>query len=118
MNSFYARTVFFVGDAEASLAFYTGTLGFTQDWVHVESEKSIAGQVSLHGFELILNQSDGSTNHRVGAGRVFIGLDDEQLEPFRAHIAAHEISTTQVNWGRPTTVITDPDGNEMYFWMP
>jgi hypothetical protein len=31
MDNFYARTVFFVSDGEASLAFYTQTLGFSLD---------------------------------------------------------------------------------------
>ena len=118
MNGFYSRTVFFVNDADAALNYYTCVLGFSRDWVHSESDRAIVGQVSLHGFELILNHSDGSTDHRVGAGRVFIGLENEQVELFRSHIAAHEIATTQIDWGRPTTVISDQDGNEIFFWMP
>ena len=32
MDNFYARSVFFVKDAEAALAFYTQTLGFGLNW--------------------------------------------------------------------------------------
>jgi catechol 2,3-dioxygenase-like lactoylglutathione lyase family enzyme len=34
MDDFYARSVFFVKDAEAALAFYTKNLGFELDWNH------------------------------------------------------------------------------------
>lgn len=34
MESFYARNVFFVKDAEAAIAYYTQALGFTLVWNH------------------------------------------------------------------------------------
>jgi hypothetical protein len=43
-------------------------------------------QVSLFGFELILNQIGERTRTRAGHGRVFIGLEDDQGEPLRKHI--------------------------------
>jgi catechol 2,3-dioxygenase-like lactoylglutathione lyase family enzyme len=36
MNNFYARSMFFVKDAERSLRFYTETLGFSVDWNYQE----------------------------------------------------------------------------------
>ena len=32
MDNLYARSVFFVQDAERSLRFYTEQLGFSEDW--------------------------------------------------------------------------------------
>jgi catechol 2,3-dioxygenase-like lactoylglutathione lyase family enzyme len=110
----YARSVFFVADAERSRRFYTEDLGFTLDW---DSHDGVF-QVSLFGFELILNQVDDRTRPRAGHGRVFIGLEDDQGEPLRRHIAEKGIQTLRVKWGRPTLVLGDLDANELFFWLP
>ena len=114
MNNLYARSVFFVNDAEQSLRFCTEQLGFSLDW----DSKDGVFQVSLYGFELILNETDARTGARAGHGRVFIGLDDDQGEPLRNHIAANGIQTLRVDWGRPTLVVRDVDANELFFWLP
>jgi catechol 2,3-dioxygenase-like lactoylglutathione lyase family enzyme len=77
VTSLYARSVFFVAEADRSQRFYTEDLGFTLDW---DSHDGVF-QVSLFGFELILNQVGDRTRSRAGHGRVFIGLDDDQGEP-------------------------------------
>jgi catechol 2,3-dioxygenase-like lactoylglutathione lyase family enzyme len=118
MGSFYARSVFFVGDAERSLRFYTEQLGFTLDWNHQVDGRAYVFQVSLMGFELILNQVGDQTRPRAGHGRVFIGLDDDQGAPLREHMAARAIRADRVEWGRPTLVIRDLDANELFFWVP
>lgn len=41
MTNLYARAVFFVENAEASLRFYVEQLGFSEDWAHQEEETSI-----------------------------------------------------------------------------
>ncbi len=114
MNNLYARSVFFVADVERSRRFYVEQLGFSVDW---DSNDGVL-QVSLFGFELILNQVGDRTRTRAGHGRVFIGLDDDQAEPVRRHIAARGIQTLRVEWGRPTLVIKDADANELFFWLP
>ena len=55
MDNLYARSVFFVQDAERSLRFYTERLGFSEDWNVQEEGRTTVCQVSLFGFELILN---------------------------------------------------------------
>lgn len=115
MDNFYARTVFFVKDGEAAHAFYTQTLGFGFDW---GEDVTCVFQVSLFGFELILNQVFGDIKDRAGHGRVFLGLDRDQAAALCEHIRAKGIRTSRVEWGRPTLVIKDPDGNELFFWLP
>ena len=110
----YARTVFFVADADRSQRFYTENLGFALDW---DSHDGVL-QVSLLGFELILNQVDDRTRSRAGHGRLFIGLDDDQREPLRKHLADKGIQSLRLEWGRPTLVIKDLDANELFFWLP
>ena len=118
MDNFYARSVFFVSDGEAALAFYTQTLGFRVDWNNQYEGRAWVFQVSLFGFELILNQAFGDTKDRAGHGRVFMGLEDDQAAALCEHIRAKGIQTSRDDWGRPTLVIKDLDGNELYFWLP
>ncbi len=114
MSGFYARAVFFVRDVDQAMRFYTEQLGFSLDW---DSNDGVL-QVSLFGFEVILNQVGPRTYMRAGQGRVFIGLEDDQGDAFRAHVAAKDIQTYRVSWGRPTLAIVDPDGNQLFFWLP
>jgi len=117
MNNLYARSVFFVSDAERSLRFYVDRLGFSEDWNYRENDRTFVCQVSLFGFELILNQVHGFWQPRVGHGRVFIGLDEDQSEPLRQHVVANGIQMERFDWGRPTLVIRDLDDNELFFWL-
>jgi catechol 2,3-dioxygenase-like lactoylglutathione lyase family enzyme len=114
VTSLYARSVFFVADADRALRHYTEELGFSLDW----DSKDGVFQVSLLGFELILNQVGDRNRPRLGHGRVFIGLEDDQGEPLRAHIAGKGIQALRVQWGRPTLVIRDLDANEIFLWLP
>jgi catechol 2,3-dioxygenase-like lactoylglutathione lyase family enzyme len=118
MERLYARTVFFVKDAQRSLDHYTNTLGFSLDWSHEQEGRPFVFQVSLLGFELILNQAEPWTEDRPGHGRAFIGLADGQLEGFRQHIEDRAIKTSSLYWGAPTVVIRDVDENELFFWLP
>ena len=117
MNNLYARSVFFVKDGERSLEFYRDTLGFSVDWNYEEEGRAYVFQVSLLGFEVILNQVGPATEDRAGRGRLFIGLDDDQVATFRKHIEEKGIKTSIVEWGQPTLVIHDLDENEMFFWL-
>lgn len=118
VTNLFARSVFFVKDAERSLRFYTETLGFSLEWKYEEQGRAFVFEVSLLGFQLILNQTEPPTEARSGQGRVFIGLDDEQVDGFRGHLREKGIKTDVVQWGAPTLVIRDLDGNEMFFWLP
>jgi catechol 2,3-dioxygenase-like lactoylglutathione lyase family enzyme len=118
MNNFYARSVFFVKDAERSLRFYTETLGFSLDWNYQEQGRAYVFQVSLLGCELILNQTEPATEDRAGHGRLFIGLEDDQVDALHKHIEDKSIKTTVVPWGNPTLVLRDLDENELFFWFP
>jgi catechol 2,3-dioxygenase-like lactoylglutathione lyase family enzyme len=122
MNKLYARSVFFVDDARRALRFYTEQLGFSLDWTEMglgaDDLRMRVFQVSLLGFELILNQVDEHTRDRVGRGRLFIGVEDELSEALRQHLATTSIPTQRIDWGRPTLVVKDLDGNELFFWLP
>ena len=114
----HCRAVFFVEDAERSLAHYTEKLGFTLDWNYQEQDRAFVFQVSLMGIELIINQAESWTESRAGHGRVFIGLEDTQVASLRRHIRDKDIEVRRFHWGAPTLVICDLDGNELFFWIP
>jgi catechol 2,3-dioxygenase-like lactoylglutathione lyase family enzyme len=118
MDKFYARTVFFVRDAERSLEYYTQLLGFSLDWNYEENGRAFVCQVSLLGFEVILNQAETWTEGRPGHGRLFIGLEEDQSKALREHVEIKGIETTSFHWGAPTLVIRDVDENELFFWLP
>ena len=118
MRDLHARTVFFAKDAQRSLSFYTETLGFSLDWNYEEDGRAFVFQVSMLGLQLILNQIEQRTEDRAGHGRVFIGIETDQLEAFRRHIDDNGIETEVVGWGEPTLLIRDLDGNEIFFWLP
>jgi catechol 2,3-dioxygenase-like lactoylglutathione lyase family enzyme len=118
VDNLHSRSVFFVKDAEAALSFYTETLAFSLDWNHQEHGRAFVFQVSLFGFQLILNQVEPWTKDRAGHGRVFIGLDEDQAEALLRHVEAKGITTTAFHWGAPTLVIHDLDQNELFFWLP
>ncbi|HEY6346771.1 MAG TPA: VOC family protein [Bryobacteraceae bacterium] len=118
MDNFYGRSVFFVNEAEGALAFYTQKLGFNLDWNHQVEGRAFVFQVSLYGFELILNQIEDWTKDRAGHGRVFIGLEESQVASLREHISTRGIKAALFHWGNPTLVIKDLDGNELFFWLP
>jgi catechol 2,3-dioxygenase-like lactoylglutathione lyase family enzyme len=118
VNNLDARSVFFVKDAELALTFYTETLGFSLDWNHQKEGRAFVFQVSLFGFQLVLNQVEPWTKERAGHGRVFIGLGEDQVDGFLRHIEKQGIKTSAIDWGAPTLVIHDQDQNELFIWLP
>lgn len=116
MNNLYARAVFFVANAEHALRYYVEHLGFSEDWSHREEGHVYVCQASLFGFEVILNEINEQTQTRAGHGRVFIGLENDQIEPVLKHIAAKGIQVERRDWGQPTLVMRDLDANEIFFW--
>jgi len=110
-DKWYTRPIFSVADIEKSLNHYCELLDFTQSWAYEEDGRTIVTQVNRGDFELILTEN----LDRVGKARVFISLEDWELENLQQQIEAKEISFEQMFWGYPTIKVADPDGNEMFF---
>ena len=117
MQNLYVRCVFFVRDTPDAMNFYTNTLGFNLDWTYEEQGRPYVIQVSLMGMELIINQQESPDSDHPGKGRLFVGMDQAQSEALLQHIADKGIKAEYTHWGAPTLAITDPDGNELYFWL-
>ena len=111
MKNWYSRPVFFVRDAERSIDFFRGRLGFSLDWNHQEEGRAYVCQVSRSGFELILAQDEV----KAGNGRVFISLDSEQEKALRKEIEDRKLEASDSRWGMPIIQILDLDENELFF---
>jgi catechol 2,3-dioxygenase-like lactoylglutathione lyase family enzyme len=110
MESWFSRTVFFVKDAERSVAFYRDKLGCELDWNYEEEGRSVVCQVNRQGLKLILAAQD---DRKAGQGRVFITHFEEAA--LRKEIAERGVEAEDDDWGMPVIVIEDPDGNQLLF---
>jgi catechol 2,3-dioxygenase-like lactoylglutathione lyase family enzyme len=113
MESWFSRTVFFVKDADRSIAFYRDKLGCVLDWNYQEEGRSTVCQVSRQGFKLILAAQD---DRKAGQGRIFVTHVEESA--LRKEIAEKGIEAQDDEWGMPVIVIEDPDGNQLLFAPP
>ena len=114
-NQWYSRPVLFVADIERSVDFYVKRLGFKQLWRYEEEGKAWVAQVDRQGCELILSSQ---WPDKVGKGLMFISLDIDVLDALRAELEGRGVDVTDGQWGYRLMVITDPDGNELYFPYP
>lgn len=106
----YARPVFLVADVEKALAFYTAVLGYEEKWRH--GEPLVAVQVDRGGSEIILNLDA----ERAGGSRLFIALEQGQIEAVAAEITAGGGRVETGHWGMPVKIVRDPEGNELFFF--
>jgi hypothetical protein len=112
-HRWYARPVLFVADLERCLPFYLDQLGFVKNW-HAGDGTGTVCQVSRSDCEIILCQDSG----RHDKARLFIELTAEGLADFQRELAERSVPTTATWWGYDTTLVHDPDGNELLFPVP
>jgi catechol 2,3-dioxygenase-like lactoylglutathione lyase family enzyme len=114
-TDWFARPVLFVSDIERSSAFYCG-LGFSEPWRYDEDGAPLVAQVERDGCALILSSQ---WPEKVGKGLMFISLDPPALlDALRTEWEAKGAPVTDGEWGYRLMVLTDPDGNELYFPYP
>jgi catechol 2,3-dioxygenase-like lactoylglutathione lyase family enzyme len=114
-DKWYTRPVLFVSDIDKSVGFYVKQLGFKQDWRYEEEGRAYVAQVERLGCELILSSQ---WPDKVGTGLMFISLDLEVLDALRADLEGRGVGVKDGRWGYRVMVVTDPDGNELYFPYP
>jgi catechol 2,3-dioxygenase-like lactoylglutathione lyase family enzyme len=114
-DKWYTRPVLFVRDADVSAEFYVKSLGFTKAWSYDEEGKAKITQVSRTGCEVILSSQ---WPDKTGKGMLFISLDPEVLDALRKELEGRGVSVKDGRWGYRLMVVTDPDGNELYFPYP
>lgn len=112
-HRWYSRPVLFVTDLGRSLHFYLDQLGFKKNW-HEGNGAGTVCQVSRSDCEIILCQDSA----RHDKARLFIELTAEGLEDFRRELAERSVPNTSTRWGYDSTLVNDPDGNELLFPVP
>jgi hypothetical protein len=114
-TAWYTRPVLFVRAIDRSLDFYLGQLGFTQSWRYEENGDGLIAQVDREGCELILSSQ---WQEKVGTALIFISLDVGVLHALRSDLETKGVGLKDGWWGYETMIVTDPDGNELYFPYP
>ena len=109
-HRWYARPVFFVADVQRAIGFYVDRLGFTKKW-HSGDGTGTVCQVDHGECEIILCQDAARTDK----SRLFVELTREGLADFRRELAERSIPNRIAHWGYDVVVVTDPDGNELFF---
>ena len=115
MSHWYARPVLCVADIERTLGFYTEQLGFTEAWRYAEDGKAMVAQADREGCALIFS---AQWPERAGSGLMFLSLDPPVLEAVRTELEARGVPVTDGHWGYPVMIVTDPDGNRLFFAYP
>lgn len=119
-GDWYTRPIIAVADIHRALAFYTARLGFTEAWRYGEGGELWIVQVDRAGTELILSSQPRWAESR-GKARLFCSLGDGSLATMnaaRAELEARGAPVTDGQWGYRLFVVTDPDGNQLYFADP
>ena len=110
-DKWYTRPIFSVSNIAAALTHYCEQLGFKQSWKYEEDGETIVTQVNKGDMELILT----SNLDRVGAGRLFVSLEEPEMLDLQALVDQGQVQAEQIFWGYPSLRVRDPDGNEMIF---
>lgn len=116
-DAWYSRPVLFVADVGRSIDFYMNQLGFRNPWRYVEQGATAAAvaQVERKGCELILSSQ---WPEKAGTSLMFISLDLDVLNAVRGELKARGVEVKDGHWGYKVMIITDPDGNQLYFPYP
>lgn len=115
MSGWYARPVLFVADIDRTLAFYVQRLGFNVAWRHEEDGAALVAEADRDGCALIFS---AQWPDKAGSGLMFLSLDPPVLEQVRAELTAAGVAVTDGWWGYRVMIVTDPDGNQLYFAYP
>lgn len=125
MGKWYTRPVLFVADVDIALEFY-GRLGFAVSWTFAETDApslsaeksggpSVVAQVARDDCEIIFSRQ---WPDKVGSGMLFIELTDDDWAALPEAFAAAGVDFERGWWGYRSLIVTDPDGNRLYFPDP
>ena len=115
MSGWYSRPVFFVESVERAIDFYTEKLGFAETNRYEEGGKALVGEVTREDCTILLNCQQPE---KIGQGRMFISIGLEPLQALRAEFERRGAPVRDGWWGYDTMIVTDPDGNELFFPYP
>lgn len=113
--TWYAGVVLFVSDVARSVDFYVAILGFAEGWSFDDNGVKFVAQVERDGCEIILSSQ---WPDKVGNGMMFISLDPADFASLRGNLTAARAPFRDGWWGYRSIIVTDPDGNELFFPDP
>ncbi len=109
-------TLFFVRDVDRAVGFYLERLGFALNMRYEEDGVArVAGVSRGPGCALLLTSQ---WPDRVGTGVLYSGLDADHHAAVFAEFAARGAAVGDGFWGKPISVLEDPDGNQLWFGAP
>lgn len=110
-----AAAVFTVSDLDAALSYYTGVLGFVEDFRFGQ----YAG-IKRDGCCLHLSAQGNPNTGVLGGGSVYCFCDD--VDAYHAEIIANGAATNgepqDYEYGMRDFITRDPDGNQLSFGAP
>lgn len=104
-----------ITQAERSLAFYVGQLGFVVDWEHqFEPGYPLFFQITREGQTIFLTEHTGDCE--LGGAVYFVVPDVDALAAsFQARGLEAEQGPADTSWGTREMLVCDPDGNRLRF---
>ncbi len=115
MMQWYSRPVLFAADVARAIAFYVAQLGFSEKWRFAEDGQVLVAQVERDGCEIILCCQWPEKN---GKGMLFISLQADAFNALPEVLAVNNVVFTRGYWGFPVVIVSDPDGNQLFFPDP
>lgn len=125
MGRWYTRPVLFVADVDAAIAFYA-RMDFDLAWRFAEDDApspdaerrggpAAVAQVARGECEIIFSRQ---WPDKVGKGMLFIELVAGDWAALPAALEARGVPFREGWWGYRSLIVTDPDGNDLYFPDP
>jgi len=116
MSSWISSTLIFVTEVDASIRFYVDLLGFTLNMRFEDDGRALVAGVSRgDGCALLLTSQ---WPEKAGTGVIYTALPTEEFDLFLSEIEKKGVITKGGLWGKPLTIVEDPDGNQLYFPNP
>ena len=116
MSSWVTSTLVFVRDVDASIRFYVDKLGFTLNMRFEEDGQArVAGVGRGDGCALLLTSQ---WPDRIGLGIIYAAFGREEFDALCADLEARKVTTGDGWWGKQCLVVTDDDGNQIFFAHP
>ncbi len=113
MSDWTSSTLIFVRDVDASIHAYVDLLGFTLNMrFEDEGVALVAGVSRGDGCALLLTSQ---WPDKVGTAVIYTALPQDELVAFRAMAERGGFDIGNGFWGKEIMILTDPDGNQLWF---
>lgn len=126
MGRWYTRPLLFVADVDAAMVFY-GRMGFAVAWQFAQDDPPLleasgtgqgptfVAQMQRDDCEFILSCQ---WPDRCGQGMLFVELEPADWAALPTELETAGVSFRDGWWGYRSLIVTDLDGNDIYFPDP